>query len=97
MTSWKMHEGLFYRIYHPENEAFTSGVLTIVTEKKGKTGAEVFCVNSRITLADIAKFYPDVKIVLFDGDDEGRIYRHKNWANCPDWVQYGKTIGIGSV
>lgn len=84
---------LGHRIGHyPIKEPFYDGIVYIICYAR----FERICLNGQydesITLDDISKKYPDVKIVIFESCLAGAVYRYNNY-NDKKWYKVGETMG----
>lgn len=90
----------------PDDEVlFYDGFLYIIVEHRWiEDGKENHCAvlvekcihpefDEPISLADIARDYPDVIKVLHDDWLEGELYSYGNYEKG-EWVQYGQTRGF---
>ena len=85
----------------PDNEeVFYDGILYIISRKEQEYSIDVKCLaqeyDDPISLADIAKQYPDVNKVIYEGALRGYVYNYGNHRNDPNaemWKRTGTTRG----
>lgn len=85
-----------------DRTSFSDMVITIIyaietdDDFKNKFGAEVIYnhgeYDEAITLADISKKYPLVRMVISESGLEGKVYRYGNWESGV-WEEVGTTKG----